>query len=98
MTKRDRIRKRSRELRRRERRIQYRLRKKEWADQDEPFLRGANVHYEMAQRERGMTIGGIGVFHQLAVRTGLVDAIDERVQLLKRHLPYWESDHVLNIA
>ena len=29
---------------------------------------------------------------------GLIDAIDERLHLLKRHLPYHESDHVLNIA
>jgi hypothetical protein len=45
-----------------------------------------------------MVVGGIGIFHQLAVRTGLVDAVDERVEVSKRHLPYWESDHVLNIA
>jgi hypothetical protein len=45
-----------------------------------------------------MVVGGIGAFHELAVRSGLVDEIDGRVHVLKRHLPYWESDHVLNIA
>ena len=30
--------------------------------------------------------------------TGLVDAIDQHVQVLKVHLPYHESDHVLGIA
>jgi len=34
----------------------------------------------------------------LARQTGLVKAIDDRFKLLKRHLPYHESDHVLNIA
>jgi len=34
----------------------------------------------------------------LARRTGLVKAIDDKLKLLKRHLPYYESDHVLNIA
>ena len=34
----------------------------------------------------------------LARRIGLIDAIDERLHLLKIHLPYHESDHVLNIA
>ena len=28
----------------------------------------------------------------------LVEELDETVQLLKRHVPYHESDHVLNIA
>src|SRR3954463_11468537 len=34
----------------------------------------------------------------LARRTGLIYDIDHNLQLLKRHLPYHESDHVLNIA
>jgi len=36
--------------------------------------------------------------HLLACRTGLVAAIDRDVHVLKRHLPYHESDHVLNVA
>jgi hypothetical protein len=36
--------------------------------------------------------------HLLARQTGLIGAIDERLELLKVHLPYHESDHVLNIA
>jgi hypothetical protein len=31
-------------------------------------------------------------------RLGLVEELDESVRLFKRHLPYHESDHVLNIA
>ena len=31
-------------------------------------------------------------------RLGLAQEIDSRLQLLKRHLPYHESDHVLNLA
>jgi hypothetical protein len=42
--------------------------------------------------------GGIGAIHAMAKRIGLVDAIDEVLGLLKVHLPYHESDHVLNIA
>src|SRR5260370_17193557 len=45
-----------------------------------------------------MAHGGIGAFHLLARRIGLVDAIDQRLHLLKFHLPYHESDHVLNLA
>ena len=36
--------------------------------------------------------------HLLASRTGLVAAIDRNLHLLKVHLPYHESDHVLNLA
>jgi hypothetical protein len=36
--------------------------------------------------------------HLLARRTGLIRAIDKRLELLKVHLPYHESDHVLNVA
>jgi len=36
--------------------------------------------------------------HLLARQIGLVEAIDDRLHLLKLHLPYHESDHVLNLA
>jgi len=57
-----------------------------------------NIGYEMADRVRAIDCGAIGAFHQLARRTGLIRAIDEKLHVLKRHLPYHESDHVLNIA
>ena len=62
------------------------------------MFRAANIHYEMAERTRGFAYGGLGVMHRLAQQTGLVAAIDQELHLLKRHLPYHESDHVLNIA
>ncbi len=62
------------------------------------MLAARNIHYEMAERARAIPCGGIGAFHLLARRTGLVKAINRSVPLLKRHLPYFESDHVLNIA
>ena len=36
--------------------------------------------------------------HLSTRRTGVVEAIDRRLHLLKVHLPYHESDHVLNMA
>lgn len=62
------------------------------------MFRARNIQYEMADRTRGLASGGIGAMHLLALRTGLVDAIDRDLHLLKVHLPYHESDHVLNIA
>src|SRR5262245_53918369 len=62
------------------------------------MLTASNIHYEVATRTRGITHGGIGALHALARQLGLIDAIDQRLHLLKIHLPYHESDHVLNIA
>ena len=89
---------RTRKLVNRKRRIQYRLRERCWTDQPEPMFAAANIHYELAERTRALGPGGIGAMHLLARRTGLADAIDRRLHLLKVHLPYHESDHVLNIA
>ena len=36
--------------------------------------------------------------HLMATKLGLREEIDRRLHLLKRHLPYHESDHVLNLA
>jgi len=55
-----------------------------------------NIQYELADRTRGIGCGGIGAMHLLARQTGLIEALDESVDLLKLHLPYHESDHVLN--
>jgi hypothetical protein len=57
-----------------------------------------NIHYELADKARGLGAGGIGAIHLLVRRVGLAEAIDERLHVLKVHLPYHESDHVLNIA
>lgn len=85
-------------LRRRKRRIQARLRRRRRTAKPTPVLEGGNVHYEVADRIGAIGVGGIGMIHQLAGRTGLIDAIDRDVHRLKAHLPYHESDHVLNIA
>jgi hypothetical protein len=57
-----------------------------------------NIHYEHSARVRGLETGGIAAMHRLAQATGLVDAIDGQVHVLKVHLPYHESDHVLGLA
>ena len=45
-----------------------------------------------------MSFGGIAAVHRLVTKLGLVQHIDDRLELLKVHLPYHESDHVLNLA
>ena len=88
----------TKELKRRKRRIQYRLRDINWKEQSRPMFSAGNIHYDLADRTRGLAYGGIGGMQLLARQSGLVKAIDDKLKLLKRHLPYFESDHVLNIA
>jgi hypothetical protein len=85
-------------LLRRKRRIQKRLRPRRWANRPRPMLAAANIHYELADRTRAIGCGGIGAVHLVARESGLRDAIDRELHLLKAHLPYHESDHVLNLA
>ena len=86
------------QLANRKSRIERRLDKKRLGNLDHPMFTAANIHYEIADRTRGLAHGGIGAIHLLARRIGLVDAINENLHLLKIHLPYHESDHVLNLA
>jgi hypothetical protein len=87
-----------RQLDRRKRRIAFRLDQSKLGELGKPVFAASNSHYEIADRDRGIAHGGIGAFHLLARRIGLIDAIDEQLHLLKLHLPYHESDHVLNFA
>jgi hypothetical protein len=85
-------------LRRCKRKIEKRLARREWSEQPRPMLAARNTHYEMAERVRAISCGGIGAYHLLAQQTGLVKVINRSVRVLKRPLPYHESDHVLNLA
>src|SRR3979490_1469711 len=62
------------------------------------MYQASDIHYEHSDRVRGLAVGGIGMMHRLAQHTGLVEAIDRHVRVLKVALPYHESDHVLGIA
>ena len=62
------------------------------------MFKASNVHYEMAERVQTVNCNGINAIHDLVQRLGLVEDIDRSLHLLKVHLPYHESDHVLNIA
>jgi hypothetical protein len=64
----------------------------------QPILNASDIRYEVSHKTRAINCGGIGVFHTLARRVGLIETIDERLHLFKFHMPYHESDHVLAIA
>ncbi len=61
------------------------------------FTSGA-VHYEVGANTDAMSFGGIAAMHRFVTKLGLPEVLDKRLHLLKVHLPYHESDHVLNLA
>jgi hypothetical protein len=62
------------------------------------MMHSGKIHYEIGANVDAMSYGGIGAVHRLVTKLGIPQLIDERIDLLKVHLPYHESDHVLNLA
>lgn len=62
------------------------------------MFQAKNIHYDLSKRTKGIDSGGIGAIHKLVQKFKLPDEINNHLRLLKFHLPYLESDHVLNIA
>ncbi len=65
---------------------------------DRPVFRTRRVRLETEKRGKVIAYGGLALAHKLLQRLGLSDAIDRELTLLKLHLPYHESDHVLTHA
>jgi hypothetical protein len=63
-----------------------------------PILGRRRPVVELAGRSRATAHGGMAVIAGVVARAGLAGEIDQRVQLLRSHRPYFESDHVLNLA
>jgi hypothetical protein len=91
-------------LAQRKRRIKERLKRanqnkyRRAAEDAPPVLDTSGVKYELADRTKGISYGGIPLMISLAEKLGLTDSINRRLHLLKFHLPYHESDHVMNFA
>lgn len=62
-----------------------------------PELARRRSRYEVSERVQATSYGGLSAVHELAWKIGLVARLN-RLELLKMHLPYRESDHILNIA
>jgi Transposase DDE domain group 1 len=82
----------------RKRKIQKRLDKRSLPEEPRPMLNPGTIQYEIADRNHGITCGGIGAVQLLVKKLELDKAIDSHLRLFKLHNPYFESDHVLNIA
>jgi len=64
-------------------------------DTDEPVLGLPKLHLEVDQRSEVTAHGGLVLAAQLVSLLRMPKSLDEHVHVLKRHLPYHESDHVL---
>jgi hypothetical protein len=78
--------------------LDTRLAGKQYEDQPAPMFQDPNIHYQISERIRAIGFGGIGAMHKFLCKLKLDSAINRNIKLLKTHVPYWESDHVLNIA
>ena len=88
-----------RNLARRRRKVAARhARAGHWDARPAPMFTTGKVGYEIGANIEATCFGGVAAVHRLASRLGLVEAIDDELELLKVHLPYHESDHVLNLA
>ncbi len=83
---------------RRQRKLKLRLAHKAFKAPKEPLLAHLPIDYELAERTRVLAYGGLGVFHLMATQLKLPETINEHVHVLKRHLPYFESDHILSLC
>jgi hypothetical protein len=63
-----------------------------------PLLDTRSADFEMSNRICATSAGGVRLVHELVQAVRLPQVIDERVNLLKLHRPYHESDHVLSLA
>jgi hypothetical protein len=85
-------------LRRDKKNLEKRLERRHFDDQPEPMFKDSNIVYEIGDRTRVIGYGGIGAIHKMVCKLKLDVGINDRIELLKIHVPYHESDHVLNIA
>ena len=86
-----------RQLRQRKRKVQRRIDKKNWSGAS-PMIKPSTIKYELADKQQAISAGGVGTLLQLTKTIGLRKEVAGAISLLKMHLPYDETDHILNIA
>jgi len=86
-----------RKLKKRKRKMLRRIDKANWSGAS-PMIQPPAIKYELADKQQAIAAGGIGTLMQLTKQLDLRKEINEAIPLFKLHLPYDETDHVLNIA
>lgn len=63
-----------------------------------PVLQASNIRYEISGKINATSHGGIGIIHSMNQALKIPEILNNHVKLLKYHNPYFESDHILNMA
>ena len=69
------------------RKIRKRLNKKSLPEAPEPMLNPGNIHYDIADRNRGILYGGMGAVQMLVKKLELDKVINSRLGIFKLHNP-----------
>lgn len=67
-------------------------------ERTKPMLSASNIDYTISEKFSAISCGGIGLVDTLIKKIYLPEMINKSIHLFKRHKPYFESDHILNIA
>jgi hypothetical protein len=67
--------------------IRRRLDRPVTAPPPNPVFTASSIHYDVATKTRAISCGGIGAIHLLVRKLGPAEAIDQRLHLLRLHLP-----------
>ena len=82
----------------RQQKLHDRLSHKGFANASHPLLQDLSISYEIADRTRVLSAGGLGAIHTLVSKLKVPKLFNQNVSVLKRHLPYFESDHILSLC
>ena len=82
----------------RQQNLHHRLAHKNFTASKKPLLGQLPIHYRLSERTRVLAYGGLGAIHTLITKLKLPQTINDHVQVFSRHLPYFESDHVLSLC
>ena len=88
----------ARKLDRRKRRLARRCGREGRDCPPTPVLDTRATRYDVSERDLGTNAAGVAAIHKVATYLHLDEEINRHVPLLKVHLPYHESDHVLTMA
>ena len=61
-------------------------------------LSTSGLKYELAEKTRAFVYGGVPLMLRVARESGLIDAINSGVPILKWRCPYYESGHILTLT
>ncbi len=66
-----------------------------WPKDERPVIHNRQVRLHVQQRGEITPYGGLALAHDLAMRLGIDRDINDSMELLRLHLPYFDSDHLL---